>query len=329
VLTILSKGTADLIIEELAFADGTYPGFAFVGSTKTPATIHPTGANGLPGQIQLTLKLTVSEGTSGDVTGGIRVRSTDPDQTEVVVPLHATVNRAPQPAIAPLGNGAPGQLVTLDGSATVEPDGDTPLTYKWTLRSKPLSSTTTITQPDVAVTDMRLDPTIPGSYEVQLEATDSLGVKSCQPARATIVAAPAEKLLVELFWDNSVTDLDLHVERTQSSPLFTAPDDCFYQNRAPDWGNPGPSDDPLLKRDALTGYGPEVFGYVNPIDSTYRVTVVFANDHLSATPTSTATVRIYEFGVLKAELTRALQHTNDVWSVADVAWPTGGVTALP
>ncbi len=305
--TILSKGTADLQVQEIAFTDGTNPGFSFVGSTRTPATVKPVGANGLPGQIQLTVKLALPQGSSGPITGGIRIRGTDPQAREVIIPLSATVNRAPVPSIAPLGNGAPGLAVPLDGSASLDPDGDTPLTYKWTLRQKPLSSTTTIAAPDQATTSLRLDPALPGSYEVQLDVADAQGVKSCAPARATIVATPAEKLLVELFWDNAGTDLDLHVFRDAAhASLGTPPGDCFYQNPTPDWGQPGPSDDPRLMRDALTGYGPEVFGYVNPIDTTYRVAVFFNNDLLSTTPASKATVRVYEYGVLKSETSRTL-----------------------
>lgn len=328
-LTIRSTGTADLVLEDISFTADTNPAFGFVGSTRTPATVKHVGADGLPGHIELTLRLSIAAGTSGTLTGGIHLKTTDPDHRELVIPLTATVNRAPVPAIAMLGNAAPGQLVALDGTGSNDPDGDTPLTYKWTLRSKPLASASTIADPAAASTSLTLDPKVPGAYEVQLDVTDAQGVKACAPARATVVAAPAQKLLVELFWDNAATDLDLHVLRTPSSPLGTPPDDCFYQNRTPDWGLPGPMDDPELVRDALTGYGPEVFGYVNPVDSTYRVVVVFANELLSPTPASTATVRVYLYGVLKAEVQHTLQHAGESWAVADVTWPSGQVVVVP
>lgn len=329
-LTILSKGTADLLITGIAFSPDTNPAFTFVGSTRTPATVKTTGPNGLPGQIILTVRLQVAAGTSGPLTGAIVLTTTDPDQPMVSVPITAAINRAPVAVIAPLGNAAPGQLVTLDGSGSNDPDNDTPLTYQWTLRNKPLSSGTVIGAPTTASTAMTLDPLVPGAYEVQLDVTDSTGVKSCAPARATVVAAPAQKLLVEMFWDNAGTDLDLHVTRTTTAPLGVPPDDCFYQDRTPDWGVQGdPTDDPILVRDALTGYGPEVFGYVNPVDATYRVHVVFANALLSPMPTSTATVRVYLFGVLKAEVQHPLLKANDVWDALDVTWPSGDVKVLP
>lgn len=328
-LSIQSRGTADLVINEIGFTDGSSPAFTFVGSTRTPAVVQTTDVNGLPGEIQITVRVTVPAGSEGTLTGGIRLSTTDPDQREVVVPITASVNRAPVAVIAPLGNGAPGQTITLDGSGSSDPDGDAPIAYQWTLRSKPLSSNTTIAAPAEASTAMTLDPSVPGSYEVQLDVTDATGAKSCQPARATVVAAPAQKLLVEMFWDNATTDLDLHVLRTVDSPLFTAPDDCFYQNRTPDWGVvDDPTDDPEFVRDALTGYGPEVFGYVNPVDSTYRVLAVFQNTLLSPMPASKVTIRVYLYGVLKAEQSRTLTTKDEIWEVLDVTWPGGDIRVL-
>lgn len=329
-LTLTSTGTADLVVEELSFTEGTSPAFSFVGSTRTPAIVKTVGANGLPGQLQLTVRVAVAGGTEGPLTGGIRLRTTDPDQRELVVPLSATVNKAPVATIAPLGNAAPGQTVTLDGSGSADPDGDAPLTHKWTIRSKPLASTTSIAAPDQATTQMTLDATVPGAYEVQLDVTDATGAKSCTPAKATLVASPAQKLLVELFWDNAGTDLDLHVLRNPMALLNTVPDDCFYQNRTPDWGMTGDStDDPALVRDALTGYGPEVFGYVNPVDGTYRLAVVYENELLSPMPSSRVTVRVYLFGILKAEASKTLEHRGDTWEVVDITWPSGDVMVLP
>lgn len=322
-LTLSSEGTAPLVVTDIAFGEGTSTAFSFAGSTRTPATVAPGG------QLELTVKVAAPAGASGALTGSVRLTTSDPDHQELSLPLSATVNRAPVPRIADFGVAAPGQQVTLDGSASTDDDGDEPLSYRWTLRSKPLASSTAIAAPADAVTEMTLDPAVPGAYEVQLDVTDAEGVAACTPARATVVAAPAQKLLIELFWDNTGTDLDLHVLRSKLAPLFRAPGDCYYQNRTPDWGLPGTDDDPELLRDALTGYGPEQFGYVNPVDGSYRAVVVFNNELLSPAPASKATLRVYVYGVLKAERTRTLQHKDDIWEVLDVAWPSGEVTVLP
>jgi hypothetical protein len=44
---------------------------------------------------------------------------------------------------------------------------------------------------------------------------------------------------------------------------------------------------------------------------------------------SRATVRVYQFGILKAELSRTMVDRNEVWLVADIVWPSGDVTPVP
>jgi hypothetical protein len=328
--TITSAGTADLIVEEIDFVDGGSPAFSRVGSWNTPVTIPHKDKNGLPGSITLTVKMTVAQGMHDPQMGGIHIRGTDPDHRDVVVPLTGTVNQAPIPLIGPLGNGAPGETVQLDGGGSYDPDGDSPLTYKWTLRSAPISAMTMITPPDQPYASMMLDPITPGGYEVQLDVTDSAGAKNCAPARETVVAAPAEKLLVEMFWDNQITDMDLHVLRTTTSVLDRLPDDCYYANKNPDWGVLGdPSDDPQLERDALTGYGPEIFGYKNPIASTFRVVAVYQSEHLAMNPNTNITVRVYVYGVVKFEQTKLLTAAGQTWPAVDIDWPSGNVTPVP
>ncbi len=327
-LTIRSKGTADLVINSIKLTDDTSPLFTRVGSWNTPVVVKAVAPNGLPGQIQLTVKYTVPKGTADPANGAIVIEGTDPDNRTVTVPITGRPNRAPVPAIAPLGNGSPGMTVTLDGSGSADPDGDAPLSYRWTLR-KPLGSNTQIAAPDQPTTSMRLDPTVPGEYEVELNVTDGTGVKSCEGAKAKIVAAPQQKLLVEMFWNHAKTDVDLHFLRTRTSVVSVPPDDCHYANPRPDWGTPGDaSDDPELLRDALTGYGPEVLAYVNPIDTTYRVVVELAHDHLDPNPASEVTVRIYQFGVVKAEFKKTLTRRGEIWSVADIEWPSGVITRI-
>ncbi len=330
-LTIKSQGTADLVLNSIGFTEDSHPAFGFVGSTTTPATIPTTDPNGLPGEIQLTVRAAAPAGAEGELTGTIRLETTDPERREVLIPLRATVNKAPVATIGPTGNAAPGQLVTLDGANSLDPDGDDPITYTWTLRSKPLASNTVLANADTPLATMTLDPSVPGAYEVQLEVTDAAGAKSCQPARATVVASPAQKLLVEMFWNNPRTDLDLHVTRNPAAPLFTAPDDCYFQNRTPDWGVEGDSaDDPEFGRDALTGYGPETWGYVDPVDGVYRVWAVLQNplDTFGLETNSTVTVRVYQFGVLKAEAVKTLTTAGEQWPALDISWPDGAVTVV-
>lgn len=319
-----ARGTADLVLEDLRLAPGTSAAFGLVGSVRTPAVMD-VGTD-----VQLTVRYAVPVGASGTMSGGVHVRTTDPARREATVELRGRVNRAPVPVVAPLGTSAPGREVVLDGTASVDPDGDAPLAYQWVMRSRPVGAQASILEPGAARTVLRLDPVVPGEYEVELHVTDAAGARSVMPARARVVAAPAQQLLVEMFWDNAVTDMDLHVLRAPGAALGSIPDDCHYANPRPDWGTQGVArDDPELLRDALTGYGPEVFGYGEPGEGSYRVAVVFSRENGAVDPRSTVTVRVYERGVVRGEFRRMLSQQGDAWSVADVSWPAGVITEVP
>lgn len=318
--TVRSRGSAPLVLEEVTLTSETPASFELLGSTRTPAVLN------VGHEAPLTVRYSASVGA---VSGTLRLRATDPDHREVTVPLRGGMNRAPVPVIAPLAASAPGQQVTLDATGSTDVDGDTPLTYQWSLRQRPVGAQANISAPGAASTVLHLDPVVPGEYEVELHVTDAAGARSLQPATARVVAVPAQRLLVEVSWDNAVTDLDLHVLRGTDAVLGAMPDDCHYANPRPDWGEPGPLDDPELLRDRLTGYGPEVFGYESPVSGTYRIAVVLARENGALDPRSEATVRVYDRGVLKGEFRHTLLKQNDVWTVADVQWPAGIVTEVP
>lgn len=322
--TVRARGSADLVLEELRLVRGTSAAFGLVGSVRTPAVVE------VGSEVQLTVRYAVPVGASEAMGGGVLMRTTDPARREATVELRGTVNRAPVPLVAPLGMSAPGREVVLDGTGSMDPDGDAPLAYQWVLRSRPVGAQASIAEPGAARTVLRLDPAVPGEYEVELHVTDAAGARSVMPARARVVAAPAQQLLVEMFWDNAVTDMDLHVLRVPGAALGNIPDDCHYANPRPDWGAPGVErDDPELLRDALTGYGPEVFGYAEPGEGSYRVAVVFSRENGALDPRSTVTVRVYERGVVRGEFRRMLSHQGDAWTVADVSWPAGVITEVP
>nr|WP_225937333.1 choice-of-anchor D domain-containing protein [Myxococcus sp. RHSTA-1-4] len=322
--TVRSRGSAPLVLEELGLASGTPATFELVGSTRTPAVLD------VGGEVQLTVRYSAPLGAPPEAASGtLRLRTTDPGHREATVALRAWGNRAPMSIVTAPGESVPGAEVVLDGAGSVDPDGDTPLTYQWVLRERPVGAQASLSQPGAASTMLRLDPVVPGAYEVELHVTDAAGARSLQPARARVVAVPAQRLLVEVSWNNAVTDLDLHVLRGTDVVPGSVPEDCHYANPRPDWGAPGPEEDPELLRDRLTGYGPEVFGYESPAPGTYRVAVVLARENGAVDPRSEATVRVYDRGVLKGEYRRTLAKQGDVWAVADVQWPAGIVTEVP
>jgi len=99
------------------------------------------------------------------------------------------VSTAPVANPGPAQNVSPGSKiaaskVTLDGSASSDPNG-APLTYQWTLTSKPAGSDTVITSPTTAVTNIWTDG--PGLYLASLVVNN--GTESSAPSTVVITAA--------------------------------------------------------------------------------------------------------------------------------------------
>ncbi|MCP3059140.1 hypothetical protein LXT21_10190 [Myxococcus sp. K38C18041901] len=298
--------------------------FQLVGAARVPAVLD------LASDVEVSVRYAVPPGvTAEDVSGALVLRTTDPDQREARVTLRGSVNRAPVPVVSAPGESVPGGEVVLDGTSSMDPDGDGPLTYAWEWLSLPVGARgAQLLSPLESTTVLRLDPVVSGEYEVALTVTDAAGARSLRPSRARVVAVPAQQLWVDVTWNNAETDLDLHVLRNVDAVLGSA-DDCHYANPRPDWGVPGLAEDPELLRDRLTGFGPEVFGYERPVSGTYRVAVVLSRENGAVDPRSDATVRVYDRGVLKGEFRRTLSRQSEVWTVADVQWPSGVVTEAP
>ncbi|MCC6145382.1 MAG: hypothetical protein IT368_16370 [Candidatus Hydrogenedentes bacterium] len=104
-----------------------------------------------------------------------RVEST-PDSIVI-----ATENSAPVADAGPAQTGRLNTAVTLDGSASFDPDGDA-IEFSWSLASQPTGSTATITNPAAATPT--LTPDEPGDYVAQLIVSD--GDLSSAPATVTI-----------------------------------------------------------------------------------------------------------------------------------------------
>lgn len=321
---IKSEGTADLIVDGLSI-DGD-PDIRFQSSSKTPVTV-PVGQT-----LTLQLAFAPPEGATSPASATLTVHSTDPAHQTVTVPLTGTVNRAPIAEIADPGPLAPGQVVQLDGSSSHDPDGDDPLAFTdasggagWSIVSAPVNSTAVIAPGDQPKPQVTLD--LPGTYVVQLVATDAAGLQTLHPAQRTLIAKPSVALQVELVWDNPDTDLDLHF-LPHGAQLMGATD-CWANNKEPDLGVQGdPSDDPVLSRDALDHFGPEEMVYANPVDGSYDVDVVFYSAHGSPTPATTATIRIWVYGEVVAEYSRQIPNQGMTWSAATLDWPSGAVTKV-
>jgi hypothetical protein len=108
-----------------------------------------------------------------DLAGDYVVRLIVNDGTENSAPDTATFstnNVAPVAKAGPDQGGiTPGSLVTLDGSASSDGDGD-PLTYSWTLLSKPAGSAAVLANPTSVTPTFTVD--LAGDYKAQLIVND-------------------------------------------------------------------------------------------------------------------------------------------------------------
>lgn len=325
---VTSTGTADLIIQSLAFKDGSDPAFVFVGSTQTPAILKAPGG-GDPGEsVDIALAFSPAAATPRNATATLVIGSTDPGNRAFEVTLSGVTNHAPIPNSGGDRDAAPLDVVTLDGGLSTDPDGDLPLAWDWTLVAQPANSQTVLSGPGTQKPTLQLD--LAGEYVVSLGVIDSLGLPSVKPSLARIRAIPADKLYAELVWTDPVTDLDLHLFNDGASVKndWGNKNDCFYLNPHPDWGNPGDTrDDPVLRRDDLAGFGPEIIAYPSPPAGTFTFAVQYFASHGYGAAVQ-PTVRIYSYGVLAAEFSHPLDKPGQIWTVATVSWPSGTVSKV-
>lgn len=286
--------------------------FGFVGDVE--GTALP------PGQQSLVV-VTYAPQTDLGENATLIVTSDDPDEPEVTVVLIGNGGGDfdyPLADIACPATAHPRETITLDGSGSMDPAGNLPLTYDWTLLSTPRGSTSALSEPSTQPL-VYLWTDLAGEYEVELRVTNSIGLTGA-PVTCVIDAIPTENLHVELTWETGNADFDLHL-LNGSGILFTDPDDCNWCNPSPDWGVTAVrTDNPTLVLDDQYGYGPEEITIDEPPDDTYQVKVHYFSDHGDGNVT--ATVNIFTYGVLVASYQR-LMSLNDVWDVAEVRFPEG------
>jgi len=325
-VTLKSTGTAYLLISDISLAPGTDPAFT-IASAVPNLDAGTTTAIDAGDSVQLALQFAPVAGTPIHPDGGfLLIQSSDPNQQPYLsVPLLAQVIGAPVPLIGDPGVVPVGALVTLDGGASYDPGGLYPLTYSWSLTYKPGGSQAQLS--DVTVPFPQIVVDRPGPYRLSLNVTNDAGVQSLSPAFATINARPTEDIYVELVWQphgapnvRSLVDLDLHfLNLGYPGAFLNGAYDCFWGNRNP--GIDGGTFGAICSEDAIVGPGPEWAGYANPANGVYTVAVDYYSTHGQAAVATDATVRIYIYGILAAQLTQELTTVGDTWWVANIGWP--------
>ena len=300
--------------------------------------------------------------------GKILIHTNDPSNEIKVVSLlgRGVLNACPQSrAVMDEFNVQPLDTVALDGTPSVDPDGpnNRPVRYEWVVIERPEGSTA---QPaegyqdpsDPLNTAIPDDSTTPlahffadlaGTYQIELRVTDNLGLTSqqCETSSiVTVVAKPEQAIHLQLTWttpgdpdqtDRQGTDVDLHLLRAGADAWFGSPDDCYYNDPQPNWGDlNATNDDPTLDIDDINGAGPENINLLLPDNtadagSPYRVGVHYYSSRERLTGSdygpSTATLRVFIRGMLAGEYPGIELPTQDTFcEVADIDWPSGTVT---
>lgn len=342
-LAVESCGGEALTVTRMYMADGSDPAFELDNDEESdnfPELPHSLPANDpstAPPSFGFRVKFTPRE--QRIYNGKLIIESNDPvtPRREVSLLGRGVLNACPQARatqdefyVVPL------DVVTLDGSASIDQDGpnNRPVQYEWVVVSRPNGS---VSQPlegffnngspadggnpdDIATPTSVFFVDLAGTYIVELRVRDNLGLDSIacdNPAVVTIVAKPDQAVHVQLVWDTpndpdqtdgGGADLDLHLLHPNAENWFSAPYDCHFANPVPDWGQlENPADDPSLDIDDINGAGPENVNLDLPentdvLGAPYLVGVHYYNSSDRVTGfdygASFATVRIFINGEL-------------------------------
>ncbi|HRE88228.1 MAG TPA: hypothetical protein PK095_03725 [Myxococcota bacterium] len=184
-------------------------------------------------------------------------------------------------------------------------------------------------------------PTLPGPYTLRLERFDAAGV-ACETLAHEFGVMTASVHVV-MTWrtpnrENQIPinlgamkpDLDLHLLHSGGGAFFDPRWDCFFENSSPDWGAPGPADDPELFEPYMMDDALEVIAVAprsSPSsDQNHRVGVHLWND--AGYGESLATVRVYVDGVLRDTWADVALRQGDLWESHIIDWPSGTVTRI-
>ena len=312
--------------------DLTVTGTELTGSSRfSVVSNEPSGSVISPGGNDL-LTVNVLYDPQGDDFGHdaiYTVFSDDPDNPEAEVLLIGNGGGGavyPEAVIDCPAEVAPLDRLALDGSGSFDPTGRPITEYFWSLEERPRGSRSEMAAEKASTSTLFLDSA--GDYEVRLVVTNDIGVSS-EPAVCAMDAIPKDAIHIELTWNTSDSDLDLHlanaIPETTGGNLFLEPEDvnfCYPQGQ---WGGFGEDDDAFLDLDDLVGYGPENINIFEPDNGEYLARVHFFGS--ASGDDTTATIRIYLRGELAAEYEKVMEK-NDVWDVAVIDWPDKTSTKL-
>ena len=251
---------------------------------------------------------------SGDTADGSGSSVPDPGQPVAVCDV------SPNPVEPPF------ETATWDGSGSYDPEGHDIVDYSWALISAPSGSSVRMPT-GTSARRSGFEPDLAGDYIGQLVVTTDDGRVSA-PCQVTLESIPAEDLWVEMFWQHSGDDMDLHL-LAPGGTLDSYSTDCYFATctRGMSWGASGTADDPYLDLDDIPGTGPENINIAAPSTGVYTV---YVHDYPGSryTDPNEVTVRVYINGSKLYDETKVIRNEDDYVPFAAIDWSTGSVTPL-
>ncbi|MCO4746083.1 MAG: hypothetical protein KC912_14905 [Proteobacteria bacterium] len=211
------------------------------------------------------------------------------------------------------------------GRDSYDPENSTIADYQWRLKDGPTGSGATL---GGSGADRTFTADQAGLYVAELIVVTADGRVS-EPCEVELNAIPAEALWIEMFWEHSGDDMDLHLLRPGGALETTG--DCYFMNcdglTSLEWGAAGGADNPALDLDDISGTGPENINIGAPEFGTFTV-VVHDYPGSSYTAANSVTVNIYIDGMLEFTNTRAISGEDSYNYIAEVDWPTAQIRGL-
>ena len=174
-----------------------------------PLFVDADGPDNIPGTLDDNLRLKgrspaidagnnsfVPAGVTTDLDGKPRIQDGNGDNVAVVDmgAYEAPANRRPIANAGPDQSVSVGQLVTLNGSGSSDPDNNLPLSYAWTQTGGP---SVTLSNPNTATPSFT--PAQTGVYTFSLVVTDSLGLASAPDSVTITVTDVTNQPLLRLY----------------------------------------------------------------------------------------------------------------------------------
>ena len=252
-----------------------------------------------------------------------------------------------------------GSIITLDASPSFDSSNlnGRPVSYEWIVSNRPNGSMSSIVESytdfanpsmgglpdDTSTPEAMFFIDLPGIYQFELivktqEMIDR-GVENCGTNTKSVYLTTSDEpgFRIVLTWDtpndldqtdSMGTDLDLHLRHPLSMRWATDMVDvydCYFANRAPDWGNEGNENNPSLDVDDLNGAGPEQISYQDPEvrEDLYRIGVHYYSNGGLFAPSygpSTASIFVYFFGELVFNASKELIDKDHFWEPAAIRW---------